>query len=258
MIDARTSPDGLPDDPTAGETAVRDATAGETAVRDTAAGETAAGGDAAAGADWTGCGRWAALAGESAASLAVRAELLARWAEPHRRYHTRTHLAAVLAAVEPLAAEARDVAAVRLAAWFHDAVYDGRPGWDEERSAQLAQSRLPRCGVPAGRVAETARLVRLTAAHDTTGPGDGNGAVLCDADLAVLAGPGYADYARAVREEYAHVPGPLFAQGRAEVLRRLLATPTLYRTRRARDLWEERARANMAAELTALSGRQDA
>ncbi|MEU8399039.1 metal-dependent phosphohydrolase [Nonomuraea sp. NPDC048892] len=233
MIDDRTPPDDPPDDRTAGETAV---------------GETAAVGD------WTGCGRWVALAGGSAASLAVRAELLARWAEPHRRYHTRTHLAAVLAAVEPLAAEARDAAAVRLAAWFHDAVYDGRPGWDEERSAQLAQSRLPRCGVPAGRVAETARLVRLTAAHDTVEPGDSNGAVLCDADLAVLAGPGYAAYARAIREEYAHVPGPLFAHGRAEVLRRLLATPSLYRTARARDLWEERARANMTAELTALLG----
>ena len=35
-------------------------------------------------------------------------------------------------------------------------------------------------------------------------PGDANGAVLCDADLAVLASPpeAYAAYASAVREEY--------------------------------------------------------
>ncbi|WP_407670060.1 HD domain-containing protein [Nonomuraea solani] len=198
--------------------------------------------------------RWAGLAGGSPAALAVRAELVARWSEPHRRYHTLTHLAAVLAATDRLATEAEDVTAVRLAAWFHDAVYDGRPGSDEERSAQLAQSALPRCGVPAGRVAEVARLVRLTAAHDTLRPGDRNGAVLCDADLAVLGSPGYDDYAAAIRQEYAHVPDELFRQGRAEVLRRLLATPSLFRTALARELWEAPARASMTAELTRLTG----
>ncbi|WP_223166477.1 HD domain-containing protein [Nonomuraea sp. SYSU D8015] len=199
---------------------------------------------------------WVALAGGSPASRATGAELIARWAEPHRRYHTPHHLAAVLAAIDHLAEQADDPVAVRLAAWFHDAVYDGRPGWDEERSAQLAQARLPRCGVPAPRVAEVARLVRLTAAHETLADGDADGAVLCDADLAVLGGPGYDAYARAIREEYAHVPDDLFRKGRAEVLRRLLATPRLYRTAKARDLWEDRARANMAAELAALAAAQ--
>nr|WP_206067786.1 metal-dependent phosphohydrolase [Nonomuraea sp. FMUSA5-5] len=235
---------------------------------------------------WGGFGAgWVAVAGGSAAALALGAELVARWAEPHRRYHTRTHLAAVLAAIDDLADEAADLAAVRLAAWFHDAVYDGRPGWDEERSAQLAQARLPACGVPAQRVAEVARLVRLTAAHDTLRPGDRNGAVLCDADLAILAAPPSGDrmpttgrtsddsmraigpvsgdftpataltydgYARAIRQEYAHVPDVAFAEGRSAVLRRLLAAPALYRTPRARALWEERARANMTGELARL------
>lgn len=215
--------------------------------------------------------RWLALAGRSPAAAALGAELVTRWSEPHRRYHTITHLAAVLDAVDELYAGAGgpvgedpgagapldggvgDPVAVRLAAWFHDAVYDGRPGWDEERSAWLALARLPRCGVPPARVAEVARLVRLTAAHDRVAADDPGGAVLCDADLAVLGGDGYDDYAARVREEYAHVPEDLFRQGRAEVLRRLLATPRLYRTPRAYELWEARARANMSAELTALT-----
>jgi predicted metal-dependent HD superfamily phosphohydrolase len=200
-----------------------------------------------------GAAGWAALAGESAAARALGAELVARWAEPHRRYHTTAHLVAVLAAIDLLAGAAADPRAVRLAAWFHDAVYDGRPGWDEERSAQLAQARLPRCGVPSATVAEVARLVRLTAAHDQVAEGDANGEVLSDADLAVLGSPGYDDYTAAVRQEYAHVPDDLFRLGRAEVLRRLLAVPALYRTREARELWEERARANMTAELASLT-----
>ncbi|WP_053175399.1 HD domain-containing protein [Nonomuraea sp. SBT364] len=197
---------------------------------------------------------WSAVAGESAAARAAGAELVARWSERHRRYHDLAHLRAVLAALDLLDDEAGDPVAVRLAAWFHDAVYEGRPGRDEERSAQLAQAMLPRCGVPPARVAEVARLVRLTAAHDTVARGDRNGAVLCDADLAVLGGDGYEAYARAIRQEYAHVPDDLFRRGRAEVLSRLLAVPRLYRTAAARELWEERARAAMARELTELRG----
>ncbi|GIH59510.1 HD domain-containing protein [Microbispora siamensis] len=189
----------------------------------------------------------------SPAGRALAAELTARWAEPHRRYHTTAHLRAVLAAIEPLAAQARDADAVRLAAWFHDAVYEGRPGWDEERSAQLAQARLPACGLPAERVREVARLVRLTAGHAYE-PGDMNAAVLCDADLAILAAPpgAYETYTRAVREEYRHVPDEAFRTGRAAVLRELLGKPRLFGTPVGRDLWELRARENVTAELTAL------
>ncbi|WP_249345354.1 metal-dependent phosphohydrolase [Microbispora sp. H11081] len=190
---------------------------------------------------------------DSPGGRALAAELAARWAEPHRRYHTTAHLRAVLAAIEPLAALAEDADAVRLAAWFHDAVYDGRPGWDEERGAQLAQARLPACGLPAARVREVARLVRLTAGH-TYDPGDANAAVLCDADLAILAAPpgAYEAYTRAVREEYRHVPDDAFVAGRAAVLRGLLGKPRLFGTPVGRELWERRARENLAAELARL------
>ncbi|WP_442922033.1 HD domain-containing protein [Microbispora sp. ATCC PTA-5024] len=192
------------------------------------------------------------LAG-SPAGRALAAELAARWGEPHRRYHTTAHLRAVLAAVEPLAGLARDPAAVRLAAWFHDAVYEGLAGRDEERSAQLALARLPACGLAPERVREVARLVRVTAGHAYE-PGDADAAVLCDADLAVLGGTPeeYDAYARAVREEYGHVPAELFRAGRAAVLRGLLANGRLYGTPLGRDLWEARARDNMARELARL------
>ena len=100
--------------------------------------------------------RWSEVAGNSRAAQAVGAELVARWAEPHRRYHTTDHLRMVLDAITPLAELAADPTAVRLAAWFHDAVYDGHPGRDEELSAQLAQATLPRCGLGRAMTAETA------------------------------------------------------------------------------------------------------
>ncbi|MET7764414.1 hypothetical protein [Streptomyces sp. NPDC005336] len=179
--------------------------------------------------------------------------LLARWAEPHRRYHTTDHLIAVLDRVDELIAHATDPAAVRLAAWFHDAVYLPERDTNEERSARLAERALREARVPEARTAETARLVRLTRDHDPA-PGDTNGEVLCDADLAVLAGSpeDYGTYASAVREEYAFVPDNAFREGRANVLRHLLGLPCLFRTPEAHARWEQPARRNMATELELL------
>ena len=102
---------------------------------------------------------------------------------------------------------------------------------NEERSAALAERALAETDLPDATVAEVARLVRLTTTHDPD-EGDRDGAVLCDADLAILAADPerYAAYAAAVREEYAAVPDEAFREGRAAVLRGLLDLPSLFRT----------------------------
>jgi predicted metal-dependent HD superfamily phosphohydrolase len=195
--------------------------------------------------------RWRALV---PAGAALGEDLITRWSQPHRHYHTTGHLAAVLAVVDRYAHLVPDPRAVRLAGWFHDAVYDPRAGDNEERSAELADTLLPGVGVPAARVAETARLVRLTAGH-AVADGDRDGALLADADLAVLAADrgDYDRYATAVRHEYAHVPADAFRVGRTAVLESLLALPSLYRLVPPRSEWERRARANLERELRGLA-----
>ncbi len=197
-------------------------------------------------------------------------DLLGRWAEPHRRYHGTAHLRAVLDRIDELAAHlppegaagpgtgtradaGPDLAAVRLAAWFHDAVYRPDRSENEERSARLAERALPEAGVPAARTAEVARLVRLTVTHDPAAR-DLDGELLCDADLAVLAGTPeqYAHYAAEIRQEYAFVPDAAFREGRSTVLRQLLGLPHLFRTGYARDRWEPAARRNLTTELGLL------
>jgi predicted metal-dependent HD superfamily phosphohydrolase len=198
---------------------------------------------------------WAALAGDSPTSRTEWSALIAAWSEPHRRYHGLAHLAAVLGLVAQLDAEASDPAAVRLAAWYHDAVYDPTSPDNEAVSAQRARAGL-RGLVPEERIDEVERLVLLTAGHDPE-PGDADGAVLCDADLAVLAGPpdAYAAYASAVRGEYGHLSDEVFTAGRIAVLEQLLALPTLYRLPAVTVEWTPRARANMTAELALLRSR---
>jgi predicted metal-dependent HD superfamily phosphohydrolase len=195
----------------------------------------------------------AGAAGE--AGLGAYAEnLLARWAEPQRRYHTTDHLVAVLDRVDELEQYADDPALVRLAAWFHDAVYLPDRSENEERSARLAERALPEAGVGERATAEVARLVRLTVTHDPAAD-DRNGQVLCDADLAVLAADpqAYAAYAAAVRDEYAFVPEEAFRDGRAAVLRQLLGLPRLFRTPYGQREWEQRARHNLTVELELLA-----
>lgn len=196
--------------------------------------------------------RWESL-GLSAPELGR--ELLDCWSQEQRTYHDRAHLLAVLAALDTLGSPARlgsEHLGVHLAAWFHDAVYLGR-ATDEEDSAALAAARLPGIGIRELVVAEVVRLVRLTKTHKPE-PGDSAGALLCDADLEVLARnpAAYRRYTTAVRREYAHVPDPDFARGRAVILRGLLADGSLYSTSRGRELWEEKALANLRLELMEL------
>lgn len=218
--------------------------------------------------------RWAALAGTTATRYGR--ELIERYREPHRRYHTATHLAHVLDVIDLLddgvhaatagpapeatpapAAASTATAAVRFAAWFHDAIYntgaDTAGSTNEERSARLAENMLGAMGSPDVLVAEVARLVRCTADHRVARD-DRNAAMLCDADLAILGSEprDYARYAEQIRDEYREIPDAQFRSGRSAILRSLLDRPTIYLLPRARALYETKARANIAAELERL------
>lgn len=178
--------------------------------------------------------------------------LLASWGEPHRRYHNTAHLRDVLSHADELADHAADPAALKLAAWYHDAIYAGQPD-DEENSARRSEAELAALGLPTELITEVARLVRLTATHDPP-HGDRNGEALSDADLAILAAPAdrYLAYTAAVRGEYAHLSDEVFSAGRARILQALLEQPAVYRTPYARERWEALARCNLDAELRSL------
>jgi len=186
-------------------------------------------------------------------SPGVRDELAAAYADPSRGYHDPRHLTEVLDRLDELAGNggAYDATPVLLAAWFHDAVYDGERD-AEERSAAWAEDALA-AAAPAPIVSEVVRLVRLTETH-TPDDGDANGCALSDADLGILAAPRerYDEYVAAVRREYAHLEDDVFSAGRADVLKGLVAKPHLFHTAYARKQWEQAARANVERELASF------
>ncbi len=190
-----------------------------------------------------------------AGSEELRDRLLASYGDAARGYHDRVHLAEVLDRLDDLeaAGEPFDPLPVRLAAWFHDAVYAGAAD-DEERSARLAARELAEAGVPAHVVTEVVRLVLVTVDHRPE-DGDPNGAALSDADLGILAvdPDRYASYVASVRREYAHVGDADFREGRRAVLLGLAGKPHLFHTGAAREHWETTARANLQRELDHLA-----
>ena len=186
--------------------------------------------------------RWLRCAGNEAWWL----RLAAAYSEPHRHYHTLTHLEHIFgeaARWEPLDP------AVEWAVWFHDYVYDPRSSTNEADSAQVAREALTELGEQAGVIDRTAALILATRHGAGTCDGD-DARLLISLDLATLAAAParYDEYGAQVRAEYAHVPEADFRRGRAAFMRRFLEQAAIYPDSRFAD-YEKRARGNIEREI---------
>ena len=207
--------------------------------------------------------RACAEAGATAAPDDIRETgeaLLARWMDPRRRFHDLRHLCDVLSRVDELAEETHEPCLVRLAAWYHGAIFDAeskaayaeRGGENETASAVLAHEQLAALGVPDRCAHRVAQLVTALLRH-APDPADFDCAVLCDADLGMLAQEPqrYKAYLEDVRAEYAHIPAEDYVRARIVILSKLLSRPSLFSSPLG-AAWEDAARQNIAAELVRL------
>ncbi|OYU70506.1 MAG: phosphohydrolase [Alphaproteobacteria bacterium PA2] len=181
--------------------------------------------------------------------------LEAAYAEPHRRYHTRRHIEqclALLDEVPDLMDSERQV--LTYAIWWHDAVYDPLAKDNEARSAEMARRDLRDFDVSIHAREEVARLILLTAGHEVEEE-DRLGEILVSIDLAILGAEpeAYDAYARAVREEYAHVPDDAWKMGRPAVLKTFLEARFIYPDPDLRQRFEAGARENLAREIAELA-----
>lgn len=179
-------------------------------------------------------------------------DLLARYAEPHRTYHTVAHLAACFATLDLVAHEAERPAEVALALWFHDAIYEPTRTDNEARSGALARQCLAAAGVEDAVTARVEALILATRHADVELVGDA--LVVVDVDLSIFGASAevYDAYARGVRCEYAWVDEARFRAGRASFLRGLLARSRIFGTRTLGARLEAPARANLRRELARL------
>ena len=189
-----------------------------------------------------------------AVSVLCHADVLARYSEAHRAYHTVQHLAECFEHFDGVRARADRPGEVELALWLHDVIYDTRTADSEARSAQIARVLVDRAGGGADvgeRVAELILATRHSAAPEAP-----DAQLLVDIDLAILGADTarFAEYEEQVRREYAFVPSEAFVAARVRVLSGFLARPSIYATDHFRALLEGRARDNLARSIRALGG----
>lgn len=178
--------------------------------------------------------------------------LATAYRESTRFYHNLQHMQECLTEFDRVCLTLQQPAAVEVALWFHDAVYDPRSATNEEDSAATAAECLAGAGVAHDTVTLVRQLILCTKTHE---PGElPDATLLIDIDLAILGQPSerYWQYEEAIRAEYAWVPEALFAQKRAEILARFLQRPAIYRTERFRARYEAAARANLEVSLARL------
>ena len=191
------------------------------------------------------------------------------WEQPHRAYHHSGHLSQMLTDLDRLYAyrtQGSTPLALVLAAWFHDAVYEGAPGEDERRSEQLANISLEplvTAGLLSGdELQMVSLLVRATATHKLPESADlpagyepADIQFFLDADMAILAADSarYRRYLRGVRSEYSHFDDEAFRAGRTTFLRSILGRKRIFLSEQALQLWEEPAQTNLQAELSEWS-----
>lgn len=178
-------------------------------------------------------------------------EVVARYAEPQRHYHTLEHIQSCLALLERFRLLAQRPAEVELALWFHDVVYDPRRTDNEERSADLARETLLSAGAPGEPVERIAGFILATKGHEGV---EGDGALVLDIDLSILGASEeeFERFDRGIREEFNHVPSPLYRVGRRRVLEGFLKRERIYRLEPFFDALEEQARRNLERKIAEL------
>lgn len=197
---------------------------------------------------------WSGL-GAPPPAEAVHADLLKRYAERHRAYHTRTHLSDCLSLLQetvPLCERPDEVA---LALWFHDAVYRTHRRDNEEKSAELLVKTASAAGVAADAVDRMRGLVLAT--RHAVIPDGRDAQVLVDIDLAILGASSerYDRFEEQIRTEYKWVPQPLYRIERSKILADFLSRTKIYSMEVFETRFENQARANLRRAIDKLRGR---
>ncbi|MCH6583732.1 MAG: hypothetical protein IH808_12115 [Proteobacteria bacterium] len=198
---------------------------------------------------WNRC--FADAEGEGPATIYV--DLVRRYSEPHRRYHTCDHIAHCLKQFD-LAADLMDNCdAVEMGLWFHDAIYEPGAADNELESAQLfeeitndKQSLLKQ---------SVYDLIMVTKHPEH--PKCLDEKFMVDIDLSSFALPWgvFIQDSQAVREEFSHLPDERFFAGHLKFLNSLVRRPTFFFTDFFQTRYEAIARKNIARYMKDLDAK---
>jgi predicted metal-dependent HD superfamily phosphohydrolase len=202
--------------------------------------------------------RWEALLIQFSVSQALIAksfaDIVLYYGESGRYYHNLSHIQHVLEVLDELQPLADNFAAIQLAAWFHDIIYNTRTPDNEVQSAVHAESVLMNLSIPIDTIRKVNQMIMATAKH-LNPTNDPDTYLLLDADLAILGSneAAFTAYCDAIRKEYKWVADSDYRSNRIKVLNRFLERPRIYQTQPLYKQLETQARKNLLMEIGRLS-----
>ena len=190
-------------------------------------------------------------------TTALWQDIATHYNEPQRAYHTLKHIQQLFGQFEQIKDKLYQPHIIALALYYHDVIYDPRRSDNELKSAGYAAEVLKNY-LSAEQCQHIYTLIMMTATHQLDKLADedkiSDAAFLLDIDLSILGAPWseYEQYAKDVRQEYAHVTKVNYCVGRIAVLEKLLMRPMLYLTDDYHSRLEQQARDNIKREITLL------
>lgn len=171
-------------------------------------------------------------------------DLVRRYSEPGRFYHSWAHLTHCLHEFDRAASLIENPDAVELALWFHDAVYEPGTVDNEKRSAELF-SQWGSIGFPPLFVEKVCGLILITMHRQR--PEEGDESFVADIDLSSFGvdWPAFLRDTLNVRKEQADVPDEFYYPAHARFLNMLLDRPRIFHTDFFYGIYEETARRNI-------------
>jgi predicted metal-dependent HD superfamily phosphohydrolase len=200
----------------------------------------------------------ASLGVEHSVAEELYADILARYRNGSRHYHTLRHVGEVLDNIDKMRHMALDITAIRLAAWYHDVIYDMQANENERKSAEYAAAALERMNLDEERVRAIQDMIQATDLSRPT-PSDMDAHILRDADLGTLGSCAarYDEIAEGIRLENAHLADDEYSRARAQVLSQFLTRERIFHTDIMYSALEQSARDNISREIDLLSQAKD-
>lgn len=180
-------------------------------------------------------------------------ELVKKYSGSGRHYHNWRHIQTLLNFSEKYTGQLVDHDVVDFAIFYHDAIYNVLRKDNEQRSAAMAAERLPKLGIPAGKIEQVRIFIEATQSHEMP-----QGVAIAsdlefflDFDMSVLAADRelYRLYKDQVRKEFRLIPAALYRPGRKKFLQTCLQSRSIFKSTEFKSRYEAQARANLQWEL---------
>ena len=181
-------------------------------------------------------------------------EVARRYAEPHRHYHDKGHLAHCLEQLDMAAGEIDRPNLVEMAIWFHDVVNDPGSSGNEQQSAELFR-QVADAVIDADDIDRVVELILVTTHRQR--PDIPDHQFICDIDLASFGCPWecFINDTDAVKAEF-QGPDEDYYRGKKAFLKSLLERPRIFLSDFFNQRYENQARDNIHRLLSLIDQRR--